>query len=515
MRPSARLLIPSVFALFAGLGSALAQSSPETILGKSGPDVCPVVPPMAGWGPHCIPGYDTWEFLFRAKQDTVARTGATGVATTSGTLGAGNCVSIDTHGNLVDAGVTCTTNGATVVGTGAATPISLANRVTDFGVTFKPQDFGAACDGVTDDTAALTAWLAKAASNVHLVAPAGTCAFATPLAATANNFTITGAGTAATVLKYTGASTSSALIALTGSGVLASDFQVKPAATTAGRYLTINGIAFTPPSPANIRVVNVLDFGADPTGSADSTAAFNAAFANGTDAHNPSTLSPIPKACVYAPKGNYLITNALTPQFTGSCLFGDGRTLTTLMVYSTTFNLSAQGVVVLPPNGGGNGNEVHDIGFAFTQPDQTTRAALAGMPPAIYAQDAGRTTLRRIRVQGAAETCIDARGATGGDFIQDIECSSVKGGLLLGGPNSAATTVGAQDSVHLSGWHQWNFGVSSSNYPGIHNLQTDGTNVCIQVNFIEDQHLRNGTIVPIFRHFRHYIVQQNGLFLDS
>ncbi len=64
-----RFLLTAAVALV--WSSALhAQSSPEAILGKSGPDVCPVTPPTPGWGPHCVPGYATWEKLFTAKEDT-------------------------------------------------------------------------------------------------------------------------------------------------------------------------------------------------------------------------------------------------------------------------------------------------------------------------------------------------------------------------------------------------------------------------------------------------------------
>jgi hypothetical protein len=156
-----RLLALSVFITWAGL--ALGQSNPETILGKSGPDVCPVTPPTAGWGPHCVPGYAAWESLFKAKQDLVVRPGAAAVATTAGVLGSGDCVSIDVYGNLVDAGGACTTGGATVIGTGAITPATLADRTTNFGAVFDVEaDFGAVCDGVTDDAAAINAALQKA-----------------------------------------------------------------------------------------------------------------------------------------------------------------------------------------------------------------------------------------------------------------------------------------------------------------------------------------------------------------
>ena len=84
----------------------------------------------------------------------------------------------------------------TTIGTGATTSPTLANRATDGGVTFNlKEDFGAKCDGSTDDTTAIQAWLNKAAANVRLIGPAGICDFSSALTVGAvSDFTIEGAG---------------------------------------------------------------------------------------------------------------------------------------------------------------------------------------------------------------------------------------------------------------------------------------------------------------------------------
>ncbi len=66
-------------------------------------------------------------------------------------------------------------------------------------------DFGAKCDGVTDDTAKIQAWMNKAAANVKLILPAGgQCAFTAPLAfPLVSNVTIEGSGESGGLL-YTG-----------------------------------------------------------------------------------------------------------------------------------------------------------------------------------------------------------------------------------------------------------------------------------------------------------------------
>ncbi len=124
-------------------------------------------------------------YLGTTKTDTLVVTG-------TGSVG----------GNL---NVTGSITGLTT-GTGAGAAASMADRATDAGVTFNlKNDFGAACNGSTDDTTAIQNWLAKVASGVHLVAPGGTCNFSTPLKITyADGWSLAGAGHGATVFNYTG-----------------------------------------------------------------------------------------------------------------------------------------------------------------------------------------------------------------------------------------------------------------------------------------------------------------------
>ncbi len=392
-------------------------------------------------------------YLGTTKTDTLVVTG-------TGSVG----------GNL---NVTGSITGLTT-GTGAGAAASMADRATDAGVTFNLRTyFGAKCDGVTDDTAAMQNWLNKAAPNVNLVAPAGTCLFSTILTApTANNYAISGSG--ATIFKYTGASTSSPLINLgsaTQTGVLPHDFAVTTATSTTGPLLAINGVAYTPPSAANRRIINVLDFGADPSGVNDSTAAINAAIAHGTYS-NLANDGFHPKQCVYLPSGTYMVTNAITPSAQNGCFFGDGRMQSVLNVSSTTFNLSALGVIVLPNNSGGQSSEVYDIGVAFTQPDTSARGSLIAFPPGIYAQGAGRPKIHDIRI-GGGSYCIDARGNDGGAFLSDIECGSLGKGLQMDG---------SLDGVHVDSWHEWNFGLQST---GLLSIYSDGTNECMELGRVD------------------------------
>ncbi len=448
-------------------------------------------------------------------------------------------------------------SGLSAQGAGATNAPTMANRATDFGTTFDLRaDFGAACNNSTDDTAAIQNWLNKAAAGVNLVSPGGTCLFSTPLTApTANSYAIGGAGSSVTALRYTGATTSSPLINLgTASeiGIIPHDLSVTSVNSTTGPNLAIDGTAYTPPSPANRRTVNVLDYGADPTGATDSTVAINAAIATGTNANLTGAYNP--ETCLYFPAGNYTVSNALTLPIYNACLIGDGRTLSILNVSSATFNLSALGVVVVQPNNGATGPIIRDIGIQFSQPDTSSRGSIVAFPPGVYMQDVSRPIIERVRI-GGGSSCIDARGNTGGAFYSDNECGALVTGLLLGGPatysggqglrtvtggsytGSTATltgtwstlspakvavvqgaspsclngswpitanssgsvsftvagcsawtsggtvsTNGAADGVHLHGWHEWNFGITTSGLLGIYG---DGTNQCMSIGRVD------------------------------
>ena len=92
---------------------------------------------------------------------------------------------------------------------------TLASRAADAGLL--PQEFGAKCDGTTDDSVAMAAWLAKAAAGVHLALPGGTCVFKSPLVAPTggvNGASITGAGDGTSVLLYAGSGTTGDLLTI-------------------------------------------------------------------------------------------------------------------------------------------------------------------------------------------------------------------------------------------------------------------------------------------------------------
>ena len=104
-------------------------------------------------------------------------------------------------------------------------------------------DFGAKCDGVTDDTAAIQNWLNTAAAGVNLVAPGGMCNFSSPLhIAAVNQLTLSGAGPTTTIFEYTGASTTPDLITFGTSssggkyGDKFSNFSIHSTTTMTGGY---------------------------------------------------------------------------------------------------------------------------------------------------------------------------------------------------------------------------------------------------------------------------------------
>ncbi len=236
--------------------------------------------------------------------------------------------------------------------------------------------------------------------------------------------------------------------------------------------LVANGRALLSPTGSSWILLNpatgglaVTDFGADPAGVADSTTAIQAAVtAAGTT------------GCVYVPPGTYKVTNAITFPASNGCMRGAGRMLSTIMSYSTSFNLAALGVFVLPNTGGGTGAQLSDLGFDFNQPQTNVRANIVAFPPAIYAQGNGRMLLQNIRVSDA-KTCLDARGNTGGSFIDTFECGAMTEGMLWDG---------AQDSVRISNFHFWPFGIQFVGGSLLYQVYNDLTNECFNIGRIDD-----------------------------
>lgn len=240
------------------------------------------------------------------------------------------------------------------------------------------------------------------------------------------------------------------------SGLDASAMMVTPTGATTARTLAARAAD----------IANVLDFGADPTGTADSTSAFKAALATGR--------------AVWAPTGTYAVSNMVTVSL-GQKLYGDGRTKTILAVSSSTFNLSALGVVRLFSSTTASSG-LFDVGFSFTQPDQGARASLVRFPPAIYARASSGFQLGRVRVS-AANVCLDARGNTGQAWIDDFECGALTTGMLWGSP-SGQSNAGALDFVHINGYHFWPFGLTHTTYlyPGVYR---DGNTVAASFGEIQ------------------------------
>ena len=199
-------------------------------------------------------------------------------------------------------------------------------------------------------------------------------------------------------------------------------------------------------------VANVLDFGADPTGVADSAPAINAALATGRS--------------VYMPEGIYHIRSQLNAG-PGSRLFGDGRGNTALTI-SGDFSSAATGVIVM------TGNEdlspiLEDFSMKFAQPsDQGARAnfrtlAAGGTsgtggtgvmyPPAILSASTSgcRFKIRGLTIYAAWDGIKTT--PNNAPWIEDVEMGALNCGLNIGQ---------ARDFCHIRGYHFWSFGITAS-----------------------------------------------------
>ena len=173
-------------------------------------------------------------------------------------------------------------------------------------------------------------------------------------------------------------------------------------------YTATNG---TTPRSAQDRaadVVNVLDFGADPTGVADSSAAINAALATGKR--------------VYLPRGTYLIRHQIV--VTGAqALQGDGSA-TTLLVDGGFDPTVTTGVVVLTNTLNQLRPALIDLTIQFVQPPDIVTTATAASP------------------SGNQITVASAAGIVAGmSLVNRTTSGSISAPVYQNGP--AATTVTA------------------------------------------------------------------------
>lgn len=305
-----------------------------------------------------------------------------------------------------------------------------------------------------------------------------------------------------------------------------------------GGILAAGGSTARPLSASQADVANVLNFGADPTGVADSGAAINAAVANTS---RPGSVV----GDVHLPAGTYLYNEqiSLGPS---QCLYGDGDHVT-FMVRGYGFSASASGGIVL--TGAELGSPcVHDIGFIDTQPAQVSTTAsgsyssgatsitVASIGNAVtgwIAFDSARAGLvsqTTVTISGsgpytlALSTPVTATGVTSGDtivlnparagalptgscvstqiceypaVIYDVSANRPRlwnlhfhgawncidthnvvptmNNIECGGLNIGWRADGGQDFSHVRGWHDWPFGWKTSGAWG------DGTTIGWQI----------------------------------
>ena len=132
------------------------------------------------------------------------------------------------------------------VGTALQLPAAGSGAIA---LVISPTNYGAKCDGSTDDSTALTSWAAAITAGVAGYIP-GNCIYKTPLVfANANNTALYGNGTSSR-LTYAGASTTGNLItiysavanACSGVGMSISNLQLRSTTVmTGGEALRING----------------------------------------------------------------------------------------------------------------------------------------------------------------------------------------------------------------------------------------------------------------------------------
>jgi hypothetical protein len=179
---------------------------------------------------------------------------------------------------------------------------------------------------------------------------------------------------------------------------------------------------------------NVIAYGADPTGAADSLAAFTAAAATGKD--------------IDIPNGTYKLTNKWTLSTPGQQVFGQDRNNTIILINSATFNMAATAVIAI--TAAEPGCNLSDFTIKFVQPDTAVRANLSNYPTAIDMKNAARSHLKRLMIY-AGMVGIDARDNVGGARFEDLHMACFNQNLMIDG---------ALSMVFVKGCVFWPFGLT-------------------------------------------------------
>jgi hypothetical protein len=130
---------------------------------------------------------------------TVSASSHTITFTSAPPLGAAGAIRCLTYAKQAPA----VNDASTITATGSVTARSLAARAAEVA---NVKDYGALCDGATNDAAAFALAQAAAGTNGVVSIPAGTCVIGTTLQHTTSGVTFRGAGMYSTTLKLTGGS---------------------------------------------------------------------------------------------------------------------------------------------------------------------------------------------------------------------------------------------------------------------------------------------------------------------
>ena len=226
-------------------------------------------------------------------------------------------------------------------------------------------------------------------------------------------------------------------------------------------------------------VVNVLDYGADPTGVADSTAAFNAAAAQ--------TVAGGFRKSIWCPAGIYLITGQITLNG-GQGLCGDTQGNTVLQI-DQRFSATAASVIFVTQAPYDPGPTIRDLTFSFAQPDNVaSRATFLTLaqggtsghggtgikyPWVISASvpNGNRLFIQNVRIEGAWNG-IDA-GNSMCAWIDGLQVCAFNVGISMGGTVAAPV----RDWAHISDIEFWPFGMNSA----LQAIYNDGATIAMSL----------------------------------
>lgn len=207
-----------------------------------------------------------------------------------------------------------------------------------------------------------------------------------------------------------------------------------------GAYMQTAAEALASVTPSNYSYApgNVIRYGADSTGIADSTAAIQQAV--------------MVDQAVYFPAGTYNVSSMITLTIPYQRLYGDGLLST---IFATAgFNLAQQGVFNFTAGGNDDGPWFENLHFSCDQSvvaSSGNRSNLVQYPALLFMRNAPRFRVINCKVEHFLIFC-DMQGLSSGAVFDGVDCGIYLYGVVI---NGSGDTIRFKDFHGVTGFNSW------------------------------------------------------------